>query len=144
MLASNDGFIGNALNVRKGFRITRLFKYPSIQFPGRREEPLRIIPGPDLKRRAISLSAELSYFVEEREKLIRAGQSGGENLNKIVLETISIYDDRFALKCAGIAEELEATGLNVGRLPSIFRHANNPHVMKESAEELRRFAERLP
>ncbi len=146
MLANDDAFSGNMPSIPKSFRILRLFKYPSNQFPSQREKVRRVIPGPDLKKRAFSISADLIFFADEREKIDFDAMRSKEALKikETIFLTASLYDDKFALKCSGIAEEIGASGINVGRLPSHCRTANNPRSIKEVAEQLRAFAELLP
>jgi hypothetical protein len=142
MLASEDGFMAAMPTIPKSFRIRRLFKYPSNQFPGQRAEVVRIVPAPLLKQRTMGLFTELLQFLTEREKVFRSGKS--EEMRKISEETWLIFDNKFAIKCSDIADELEASGLNVGRLSSACRCANNIISMKEIAEQLKLFANQLP
>ena len=54
-----------------------------------------------------------------------------------------MYDEKFGLRAASIAEEIAAVGIDVGRLPSACRNANSPRDMQEIAEKLEAFAEHL-
>lgn len=142
VLASEDGLLLRMPTIPKSFRINRLFKYPSNQFPRQREEIVPIIPSPLLKQRALRLSEELLQFTNEREN--RENNVPKAEVAKVVDETGDIYDSRFAIKCSDIAEELGASGINVGQLPSRCRVANNRIVMKMVAEQIKTFAESLP
>lgn len=140
MLANNDGFFGSMPFIPKSFKIDTLFKYPSKKFPGQRAEIVRVVPGPHLKQRALSLSADLFQFVNKRKEML----GNDIKLRRVSEETFSLYDNRFAIKCSDIAEELSASGLNVDRLPSDCRSANNIMSMKDVAERLKELAEKLP
>ena len=145
MLANDDCFVQSARSIRKSFRIIRLFKYPSGQFIGVREEPKHIIPGPNLKGRAIDLSIDLKNFAKECEKVF---EDAIRNKNPMIIDfaekITATYDERFGLRAASIAEEMSAAGINVGRLSSKCRTANSPRDMQEIAEELRIFSGQVP
>lgn len=149
VLTNDDGFRTGLSSIPKSFRIIRLFKYPSNQFPGHREEEVRVVPKPKLRERAIAISNELSIFANEEEKTImkilqNPDPSGRTEIVKISMKFASIYDEKYALQCGDIAEEIAATGINVGRLPSRCRMMQSFMDSREIARELRILGERLP
>jgi hypothetical protein len=141
ILANDDGFFPNVLNIRKSFRIIRLFKYPSNQFLGIREKIQQIIPGPNLKERAMVISFALLKFAKEHEKSF---EEMLQKENPLVIDNfIAEYDEKFGLQATKIVEEIAASGTDVGRLPSYCRNAVSPDDMKKIAERLMDLVKRI-
>ena len=149
MLAGDYGDIMNADVIRKGFTIQRLFKYPSNQYVGKREEILNVVPGPKLKERAISLSYELDMFADLQQKHLddimhTPNTNNIDQYQKALTTFMSLYDDKYVLQSARISDELAATGFSVGSLQSESRLLSNPRSVKQIATQFRILASQLP